>query len=254
MSTTPGNSVGTLNRHTLLAQVVSGVAATNSQFAALLKPGITAHPILYFGDPTTAQIATFGVNPSADEFARGRWPTTVTFPQLDSRLVNYFNNPSAPPHRWFDGYDDPATNGKALNLLGYSYRSNAVHLDLSPRATRAMRSADRALFLQMVSGDMRWFLSLLVLCPNLKAAIMSGSVTNAHYIDEFLCKYLPTGYDLKLRIPFSAGRGATALYDLSGPGFSFPVFFCGTSPSGDKGVRLATEVGKAMPHLKAAGF
>jgi hypothetical protein len=44
------------------------------------------------------------------------------------------------------------------------------------------------------------------------------------------------------------------LYNLIGPGFTTPVFFCGTSPSGDKGVSLATEIRRTLPQLKAAGF
>jgi hypothetical protein len=254
MSSTPPNTP-TLHRQAFLQQVLTGATATNAQYAALLKPNITTHPLPYWGDPPAARIATFGVNPSAMEFTGNRqWPTNMTVAQLDTRAVMYFRNPNVPPHRWFEGYDDPRNGNKALNILGYSYRVDAVHLDLSPRATRAMGTADRKHFIQMVAADMQWFLVALTFCRNLKGAIMSGSVTGVHYFDEFLSKYLPSGYTLKLHSPFGTGRGATALYTLSGPGFSFPVLFCGTSPSGDKGVRFANEVSRLLSQLRAAGF
>ena len=143
---------------------------------------------------------------------------------------------------------------KALNILGHSYKRDTVHLDLTPRATIAMGTVSKTpslktRFLEMVINDMQqWFLSALALCSNVKAAIMSGSVTNEHYFDEFLCKYLPQGHSLKLKTAFGTGRGATALYELVGPGFTIPVFFCGTSPSapGNKGRRLATEISRAL--------
>ena len=154
----------------------------------------------------------------------------------------------SPAHPWFDGYE------KCLNILGHSYQTNAVHLDLSPRATKAMRSADRTLFLQMIAADMQCFLSALALCGNLKAAVMSGSVTGKYYFDEFLTAHLPSAYSLKIRTRLGHGpRGATALYDLTGPGLNVPVFFCGTSPSGDRGVRLAGEIRRNLTLLKAAG-
>ena len=234
----------------LLAQVVAGVAATNAQYWNLIRPTIAAHPIPYWGDPKTAICATFGVNPSAEEFTQGRWPqSTLTVTQLHYRLVHYFNNPLVPPHRWFNGYET------ALNILSHSYRTDTVHLDLSPRATIAMSKVDRPLFLSMVSEDLKWFLSALALCTNVKSAIMSGSVTNAHYFDEFLRKYLPTGYSLRLRIAFAADRGSTRLYDFVGPSFKIPVLFCGSSPSSkNKGAWLASEIQSNLTQLKLAGF
>jgi hypothetical protein len=237
----------------LLAQVVADVAATDALYLSLFRPNIDTHPLLYWGNPATARFATFGVNPSAAEFTKNRWPnSSLTVAELDARSVNYFNNPTVPPHPWFDGYET------ALNILGHSYKKqnhgDTVHLDLSPRATKAMSTVDRITFLKMVAADLRWFLSALTLCTQVKAAIMSGSVTGAHYFDEFLCKYLPMGYSLKLNIAFGVGRAATALYTFSGPGFAIPVFFCRKSPSGDKGELLAGEIYRNLPQLKAAGL
>lgn len=251
MATTP-TSAAQSNRQNFLAQVVAGIAATNAQYTALFGPNLSIHALPYWGDPISARFATFGVNPSADEFsARRRWPNAMTVAGLDDRLVNYFTRPTIPHHRWFDGYEN------ALNILGHSYKGDqpdTVHLDLSPRATKAMGRVDRAQFLGMVAADLRWFLSALALCSNAKAAIMSGSVTGAHYFDEFICKYLPSGYSLKLRVAFGTGRGATTLYDISGPGFAIPVFFCRKSPSADKGALLAREIHQNVSQLKAARF
>lgn len=248
----PITSTSIHSRHTLLQQVVACISTTNTQYASLFKPIVQTHPILYWSDPLTARFATFGVNPSATEFTPSRnWPTGLTTAQLDTRCANYFTN-AVPPHPWFEGYDDPL-GGKALNLLGHSYKHDSVHLDLSPRATKAMSTVNRVLFQQMVRADMQWFLAALAMCKNLKAAIMSGSVTNAFYFDEFLQKALPPSFSLK-RLAFGGGRGATTLYELAGPGLAIPVLFCGTSPSGDKGVRLASEVSRLLPLLKTSGF
>jgi len=185
-------------------KIVADVAATNTEYSDLFVPRRITHPMPFFGDPTTAQFATIGVNPSADEFGSGRWPSSVTVQELDARCVNYFSNP-VPPNDWFHGYEDPVNKNKALNILGHSYMRDTVHLDLSPRPTISMGTLSktpvlRTLFLKMASTDMQWFLSALALCSNLKAAIMSGSVTNAHYFDEFLRKHMPSGYTLKLRL------------------------------------------------------
>ena len=247
-------------RQAVLAQVVAATAATNAVYSSLFWPNVITFPVLYFGDPTTARFATFGVNPSADEFRNGRWPVHITVPQLDHRSARYFNN-SVPPNDWFEGYEDTRNNANALNLLGYSYRRDAVHIDLTPRATIAAETitknpVSKRLFLQMISADVRWFFSAIALCSNLKGAIMSGTVTNEYYFDELVKKLLPSGYSLNVNIRFGAGRGATTLYDFSGPSFSIPVLFCRKSPSDrkNKGAFIAAEVARTMPQLKAAGF
>ena len=235
---------------TFLEQLVNYVAATNGKYAALHKAGVNTCPIPSFGNCATAEFATFGVNPSATEFSRNRWPESVLgVARLNHRLINYFNNPDVPAHRWFDGYE------KCLNILGHSYQADTVHLDLSPRATRSMGSTDRDLFSGMVAEDLPWFISSLKLCQRAKAAIMSGSVTGKYYMDEFLKQHLPQPYSLTLRRRLEDGvRGATSLYELVGPGLNIPVLFCSTSPSGDGGVRLKTEVERTLTELRAAGF
>ena len=80
---TDTTTAGMVNRHSLLTRTVQSIAATNSQYSVLFRPAIVTHPILYFGNPTSARFATFGVNPSADEFGGGRWPVTLTVNQLE---------------------------------------------------------------------------------------------------------------------------------------------------------------------------
>lgn len=221
----------------------------------------------------TAEFATFGVNPSAAELTWARWPKAkMTAKQLDARQANYFKNPAVRPNDWFNGYEKPSNSlqpSRALNLLGHSYRTDTVHLDFSPRATVPQSTASRRMsrpdfkifvqrFREMVAADLQWFLSALSLCRNMKAAIMAGAVTNdpRDYLDKFLQAHLPPSHSLRLRqlLELKSRPGATALYDLVGPHLNIPVLFVSTSPSGDRGEKLATEVQRNLPTLKAAGF
>jgi hypothetical protein len=242
-----------------------------------LPSNINSQPIPYFGDPLTAEFATFGVVPSAAELTWSRWPqANMTVEQLDTRLVEYFKKPVVPPDDWFDGYERPPNTlgaDKALNLLGHSYRNDAVHLDLSPRATVSRSTVARQArekritkddyngfverFRELVAADTQWFLAVLALCRNVKAAIMAGSITNdpRDYFDRFVEAHLPQSHSLALRQCLGPkGRGATALYALVGPQLNIPVLFVSASPSGDKGVRLASEVQRHLATLRASGF
>ena len=237
-------------RPDLLKRVVADMDATKERFEALLRTNVNAHPLLYCGDPLSARFATFGVNPSAAEFTWSRWPNaTMSVQELDERSVGYFEKTNPPAHPWFDGYRP------TLKVLGHAYETDTVHLDLSPRATKSMRSVDRTMFLQMIESDMKWFLQVLGLCRSLKAAIMAGSVTGRYYFDEFLLAKLPEAFSIKLRTRFGAKqRGATALYDLSGPSLNVSVLFCRKSPSGDKGNFLSGEVNRLRAELMETGF
>jgi hypothetical protein len=237
-------------RHSLLREIMAGVAAPNSLASGLPNPETCGYPIPYFGDPSRALIATIGVNPSATEFGSNRWSRKIDVASdLDAVLVQYFNDPSAPPHPWFSGWSN------VLRMLGHSYSTDAVHLDLSPRATKAMRSIETDTFVRMVANDLLWLPSTLGLCPQIRGALISGSVTKKYYIDEFLRRYLRSPWSLKLTSRLGdAHRGATSLYELVGPDRHIPVFFCSTSPSGDGGVRLASEVRRHLSILLAAGF
>jgi len=141
-------------RVSLLESLMKTFASTNATTYLRLQPDVATHPIPYFGDPGTAVIGTIGVNPSDGEFRGRGWPGTLDSAALEDRLTSYFKA-ETPQHPWFRGWE------RVLNLLGHSYIRDAVHLDLSPRATVRMSEADPALFRQMVAHDMNWFLSCL---------------------------------------------------------------------------------------------
>jgi len=116
---------------------------TNSVYETNFHTNRETYPIPFFGDPETARIVTIGVNPSANEFTKKRqWPKTSNAANLESRFRLYFKWPLIPPHRWFAPYE------RALNILGCSYQTDAMHLDLSPTATISMGAVkDQTLFL-----------------------------------------------------------------------------------------------------------
>ena len=274
------------SRQALLQQVltqVNAVNTTNQQYAAakLFPPDINHQPLLYFGDPMTAEFATFGANPSARELTWKRWPNpNMTVQELDAWSVSYFNNH---PHPWFGSYEE-IRNGaspKALNLLGRSYRTDTVHLDFSPRATVARSTMGSRLkakkitraeydtfvqrYREMEAADLPWFLSALTLCQNVKAAIMAGSVGNdpkKDYLDILLQDTLHQAhlpYSLKQRPvqllePEECPGRASALCDLVGPNLSIPVLFVSASPSYNRGAKVARVVQLNLGVLKNAGF
>jgi GNAT superfamily N-acetyltransferase len=238
-------------RVSLLESLMKTFASTKATTYLRLQPDVATHPIPYFGDPGTAVIGTIGVNPSDGEFRGRGWPGTLDSAALEDRLTSYFKA-ETPQHPWFRGWE------RVLNLLGHSYIRDAVHLDLSPRATVRMSEADPALFRQMVAHDMNWFLSCLEVSPHLKCLMMAGGVTNI-YISQFLRRYLPPGYSIAAgpTLPFSGARaGAAKFFILRTPKREIPVFFYGVSPSKDRGRGdvLVNEVEKHLDALKAAGF
>ena len=243
---------GQSERISFLKQAIDTVEKTGARYAAVKKSNVANPPIPYFGNPSTAVIATIGVNPSETEFELGRWCEPIRgADDLDSILIGYFTNATVPPHSWFKGW----TN--CLSILGHAYERDSCHLDLSPRATKSMGRQDPALFMDMVFSDLALFFSALKLCTRLRGALMAGSVTKRFYMDEFLRKYAP-GHDFELRVRtrFEAKRRApTALYNLTGPVRSVPVFFCSSGPGAwDKGERLASEVRRCVDVLKEIGF
>jgi hypothetical protein len=270
------------SRQALLQQLKLHVTATTHQYSVLLPTNINPQPILYFGDPWTAEFATIGLNPAAAELTWQRWPhASMTDQELDARCVDYFRKPTVPPNDWFDGYELPAnTKGpaKALNLLGRSYLNDAVHLDLSPRATVPRSTMAGQLrtgkitkatfnnfvqsFRAMVAADLTWFFSALALCPTLKAAIMAGTVANdarRDYLYQVLQANLPSGYSLTARRELPPKScGDTALYDLVGTQLNLPILFVSESPSAGRGstsgMKIANAVQQHLSLLKKLGF
>jgi hypothetical protein len=61
-------------------------------------------PIFFFGNPQSAVAATFGVNPSAQEFSSSRKLTKLDDAgKLVARCKSYFETPfGVPAHPWFE--------------------------------------------------------------------------------------------------------------------------------------------------------
>jgi hypothetical protein len=125
------------------------VMLTAPRYAVLFRPGLFVHPICCFGDPAEARIVTVEGNPSDSEFVSARnWPDSqMDHAALAARYRNYFTE----PHKWFA----PWTEGLDYLKAGYSDGS-AVHVDLSPRATRLgsdfKKAWEQELFLEMGSA------------------------------------------------------------------------------------------------------
>jgi hypothetical protein len=205
-------------------------ALTALRYAALHRSNLVTHPVCCFGDPAEARIVTVGLNPSDGEFDAARqWPTELSHAELADRCASYFIK----PHEWF------MTWTEALSHLGMSYQEgSAVHLDLSPRATRPVSDFKEAweqeLFLEMVERDLWTFFGTLGLCRKVEWVLMAGTVTGKYYINEFLQRHAPDyGYSLdgafnRMEHP---GRGKVAWHTLTGGGRALRVFFCSSSPS-----------------------
>lgn len=227
----------------LIARVLDEINQTNHLYAQIQKTGTKVFPIPYFGNLGQATVVTVGINPSATEFRSPRWENGISSAtELDAIITSYF---ACGAHPWFAAWED------SLNLLGHSYRKDAAHLDLSPRATQAMGSADKRIFLEMIQNDIKWFFEVLEFCPKLELILAAGCVTNKYYMDEFLKRNLPKGYRLELKETFEKrSRGSSALYMLTGPKKNLPLFFCSSSPSSrDKGVRLKSEIARNAPSI-----
>lgn len=138
-----------------------------------------------------------------------------------------------------------------------SFTRDAVHIDLSPRPTIAMRRVpDPKAFERMLLADSSWLILTLRLFANLKAVLMAGSVNNRHYIDEFLVRraLVDTGYRLTLHSRFQFGRGGARVYHLRGRRLDVPVFFFGTSPSAARWRRLEHTIKTHARDLQSLGF
>ena len=181
-------------------------------------------PVPCFGDPSCAQIATLGLNPSNREFVdqRGfelsgadrRFHTLRslrlrTWRDLESGHVTrmsdkcreYFQN--QPYDRWFRVLD------KLISILGVSYysaTSSACHLDLVPYATHLkwtgleQRYKDRLVY---ESADV---LSALILRSSIRVLILNGiSVVKA--FESLAQTELERAPVVKWSLPRASGAG-----------------------------------------------
>ena len=110
-----------------------------------------ATPVIAFGDPSAARVATIGINPSAREFLEngrllaGSVRRLATLPSLGAERLDQLTDEQAeevlqecasyfsrnPYRRWFDQLDDLI--GAACDASYYN--GSACHLDLVPWAT-----------------------------------------------------------------------------------------------------------------------
>jgi hypothetical protein len=228
--------------------------ATQPRYSQLFKPLVPTHPICCFGEPAKAVVVTVGVNPSVGELENGSWPCDEMPPNaLADRCRNYFSAATAAAqHRFFKPWK------QALTCLGTSYEAgSAVHLDLSPRATRYIRKLDpgfeNELFLEMVRRDLWVFFATLALCRNVKLLLVAGSVTKRHYINEFLQRFAPD-YGHALGGAFvrakSKGRGKTCWHEVDPAERKLPAFFCSSGPAANNSSLLGQRVCENAPALK----
>ena len=216
-------------------------------FETLRMPNIPDHPIPFFGEPNVARVLTVGVNPSWEEFTINKWPDELSNEDLEARLRHYFSAPDATPHPWFRHWSD------ALRHVELSYTNGVAHLDLSPRATRAMKSCPKDTFLGMVAQDIKWFFEILPYCERASVMMLAGCVTNDHYMNEYVKKKASHfGYKLlpMQDKPNTKGDGPVSYHTLVGFNRCLKVFFCGVSPSARRPRILAQRVKENSAHIK----
>jgi hypothetical protein len=218
-----------------LRRVIIHVQETRDRFRALAVAGLHTMPIPFFGDIEKAEILTVGVNPAATEFDKNRkWRETEATPEyLEERLKNYFRSTDPPFHPWFSPWEESL---KMLN--GASYKRHAAHLDLSPRATRAMSKISPEKFSEMVKEDLEIFFETLLLCKHVKVLLLAGCVPSVtkgfHYMNELLRESSSNSpFDLQGPYDIERGGGMSCRDTLVGPKLNrpLPVFFFSRSPS-----------------------
>lgn len=238
---------------------------SNPKYESLFENGRPYLPVFFFGDPNGAIASTVGVNPSAGEFSPNRkWTSYNHIDKLLNRCRNYFEGPlGIPPHPWFETWEE------FLKKIGLSYRGTprAIHVDLSPRATRSMSALQKngddfsALFLDLIQNDLGYFFTQLRSHPEIRYLYAAGSITKKFYVIEFLQKYSDR-HECSFRavMPFvRGGQGQIGLYKLDlkdrNPRY---FFFCSTSPSSrlpatnplvEKGAYLKTRYPEFLPKV-----
>lgn len=223
----------------LMAVHVDAVDKSRTIFEKNYRDSRAHHPLPFFGDIANAEVVTVGVNPSADEFNPSRrWPDQLPPLNLQQRLRDYFLGGTGshegrpvvcpvPPHPWFDLWE------QALGHIGCSYRVNAAHLDISPRATIAMGNVpDPDLFAEMLATDLVWLLKFLENAPHVRLVLLAGVTAKAQYMNEFMAKELPKqGVAFRGSVARPPGRAKVTRHEIVLPNRTLPAFFCSTSPS-----------------------
>lgn len=216
----------------IIKKTRSHVDNTCDRYGNLMQANLVTHPIPYFGRLSNAKVVTLGLNPSSKEFTNNRnWPQSITSESLRDRLCGYFDSVAPPPHRFFKPWSD------ALIHINASYKLDTVHLDLSPRATRAASQFGfdplRSLFLEMLISDAFIWLEAIEAMESIEIILAAGSATNHYYINEFIQSELrDKGVRLEGDWRRGNGPGQTVFHMLILPnGRKVPMFFCSTGPA-----------------------
>ena len=226
--------------------LVNWVAKTDSGFRPHYHPTFVTHPILFFGQIETARVLTVGANPSYKEFALARnWPSKILHADLENRCRKYFDLPTTEPHTWFAKWET------ALSEIGCSYENGtAAHIDLSPRATKAMRDITPKDFIKMLQHDIWSFQEILKFAEKAELLLIAGAITPRYYINEFLQMSLQGECRLENSFRRDPGSGKTAFHTLV-TGRRIPVFFCSVSPSARNSGFLIKRIHEHRDKLKS---
>ncbi len=230
-----------------MRELVEYVTRTDSTYRVNYKGGVPTLPIPFFGDLEKAEVLTIGLNPSATEFESSRWRTPVDADGLTERLLRYFDSDE---HPWFQAWE------RALGEIGASYRHNAAHLDISPRATVSAGAVpDPIIFEQMLVDDLPWMIRFMHAAPRARLILLAGVATKRHYLNEFLAKQLDANDGMLLgSLARPKGFGKVLHHVLRSKGRELPVYFCSSSPSDRRrpGLlleRVKRDAGELRQHL-----
>lgn len=137
-------------------------------------------PVISFGDFSTCEIATLGINPSSAEFLRGG----NLIKGKQKRLADEEFGPASPGDIWFyckhyfrnNPYWSWFSHLEDLLLeIGASYKTNACHLDLSPWATDPIFSRLTASQQQILLNHDQDFLNWQIVESPIRTILFNGS-------------------------------------------------------------------------------
>lgn len=225
-------------------KTLAHVTNTAHKYNTLMRSDITTHPIPFFGRLSNARVVTLGLNPSSKEFTRNRrWPQTIAPEKLSERLVGYFESIEPKPHSFFNAWS------AALLHINSLYTKDAVHLDLSPRATRAAGSfktePNLSLFLDMLREDAHIWIGMIEAMEHIELILAAGSASKKYYINEFIKSNFCKGIHLEGNWQRGMGSGQTACHTLVlSNGREVPMFFCSTGPAAPNGGTILVDAVK----------
>lgn len=215
----------------IVEKTVYHINRTAHLYSGLMPQGGINHPIPFFGKLENARVLTLGLNPSSKEFHNRQWPEEISNEDLCRRLTHYFELSYTPPHKYFEIWSS------GLSRIGVSYRIEAAHMDLSPRATISAghfnKEPELSLFMKMLCHDAPLWITAMEAMERLKLILAAGAASKKYYINEFIMRKLQD-HGVRLEGHWSRGGGAgqTAFHKLLLPsGRRIHFFFCSTGPA-----------------------